>query len=364
MALPAPHPHQSVVSDGRIVAHALSKISCLKCGSASHACRVPDQEVRAIYHGGYELAGVAPKSDAARARAFGKWLQAKDLAPRSVLEIGCGSGALLQELSVIWPEAECTGIDPALPGARSDRRLRLERGFVEDIPDDLRNLDLIVAVNVIEHVPSPGKFLACLLPHLAPNGKIVIVCPAAKPPNTELLFYDHLYSLTPEALGAAVRAMPLVARTSSLAPPAIGDFQMIVFDAGDRVATRLLPWPSFSTLWSERKSYLDCWSALDTVLLARTRSAARLVMFGGGQTAALLRAYAPRVWARTETIVLDEIGECWSLDKPMESYAKAVHDLTGAQVLIAAMPRLQQAISERLREDGLQSIRWDDLIAS
>jgi SAM-dependent methyltransferase len=365
VALPVPHPNQSIASDGQTVSRALRKQSCLHCGAASHASRVPDDKVRATYDAGYQLAGAAPKSDAARARAFADWFRNEDMAPRSVLEVGCGSGALLRELSSIWPEATLTGIDPALPGpGRSDGRLRLERGFVEDIPNDVRDFDLILAVNVIEHMPDPARFLASLQARLGPGSKIWIVCPAAEPPNVELLFHDHLYSLTPDALDFAVRSTPLVARSTAPAPPAVGDFKMTVFDAVGRTAVQPARQHSFSDLWSERKSYLECWKTLDGVLLTRLKPASRLVMFGGGQTAALLRAYAPCIWARTEAIILDEVSESWTLDKPIEAYGRAVKELAGVEVLIATAPRVQKIIFERLREDGVRSIRWDDVITA
>jgi SAM-dependent methyltransferase len=364
LALSPPHPDQSMLSDGRVIPRALTRLSCIVCGAASHAFGSSGKEVRSIYDSGYELAGAAPKSDAARARAYCRWIQSECSAPRSILEIGCGSGALLRELLVRWPEASGYGIDPALPeGNRSDSRVRLERGFVEDISEDMRNFDLIVAVNVIEHMPSPGGFLAALQGRLAPNGKIIIICPAAQPPNVELLFFDHLYSLTHDALSVACKPAPLVAKRRTLAPPDIGDFQMMLFDtvspASDLSQQQHY---SISDLWSKRQSYLECWSKLDHVLLDRSKSASRLVAFGGGQTAALLRAYAPRTWARVELIMLDDVNEAWTLGPPIASYQDAVQNLSAARVLIATSPRAQIAIADRLRSDGMQSIAWNDLI--
>ena len=157
--------------------------------------------------------------------------------PRSIFEVGCGSGALLREFSTLWPEALCFGIDPALPGpVRSDSKLQLERGFLEDVPNDIRTFDLIVAVNVIEHVSSPAEFLSCLQARLSPIGRMLIVCPSAEPPNAELLFFDHVYGLTTNSLHSAVAGTPLVARRQSLAPSEIGDFQMVTFDAMDRAS--------------------------------------------------------------------------------------------------------------------------------
>lgn len=363
-ALPLPHAGQSMLSDGRVIARALAKLSCMACGAAFHASETSRQDIRDVYRSGYALAGAAPKSDAARARAYCRWIQSECSTPRSVLEIGCGSGALLTILVAAWPAAKGYGIDPALPKAgRSGNRIRLERGFVEDIPQDWQGFDLIVAVNVVEHVPNPGAFLAALQSRLAPNGKIVIVCPAAEPPNVELLFFDHLYSLTPSALRAASKPTLLVALKQTSAPREIGDFQMLVFSKADDESGRSLQWDRpFPDLHARRQSYLERWSELDQTLLDRSKPGARLVAFGAGQTAAMLRAYAPRTWARVGLIVLDDINEAWTLGPPIASYQEAVQNLAGAEVLIAASPHVQKAIADRLRNDGMRPIEWDDLI--
>ena len=365
MALCLPHPRQSIASDGRVISHELRKLSCVVCGTAFHASAVPPETVQAIYDKGYSLARVAQKSDTARARDYAQWIQTVCTAPRSILEVGCGSGALLKELSAFWPDAVCFGVDPALSSAeRSAPRLRLERGFVEDVPNDIAGFDLIVAVNVIEHTLNPGAFLASLSSRLGLDGKIVIVCPAAEPPNSELLFFDHLYSLTATALRLSVVRTPLVTRKTAPAPTAIGDFQMVVFDTADQASDLTRAGDSFLELGSKRLAYLKSWGELDQNLLGRARSAPRLVAFGGGQTAALLRAYAPDTWARIELIVLDDEDEAWTLGIPVASYQDCVRSLAGARILIAASPRVQGAIADRLRRDGLQPIRWDDLITN
>jgi hypothetical protein len=281
-----------------------------------------------------------------------------------VLEIGCGSGALLRDLVAAWPGTKGYGIDPALPKAGgSDNRIRLEHGFVEDIPQNWQGFDLIVAVNVVEHVPEPGAFLVALQSRLGPNGKIVIVCPATEPPNLELLFFDHLYSLPPSALCAASKLASLVARKQTSAPPQIGDFQMLVFNRVDDASGKSPQWDRpLPDLHARRQSYLQRWSELDQTLLDRSKPGTRLVAFGAGQTAALLRAYAPRTWARVGLIMLDDIDEAWTLGPPIASYQDAVQNLVGAEVLIAASPHAQKTIADRLRNDGLRPIQWNDLI--
>jgi SAM-dependent methyltransferase len=353
-----------MLSDGRVIARALAKLSCMACGAAFHAAETSAPARRKIYHSGYALPGVAPKSDAVRARAYCRWIQSECSTPGSILEIGCGSGALLKQMLSAWPAAKGYGIDPALLEAdRSDDRLRLERGFVEDIPQDWQRFDLIVAVNVVEHVSDPGGFLAALQPRLAPNGRIVIVCPAAEPPNVELLFFDHLYSLTPSALRAACKPTSLVARKHIYGPREIGNFQMLVCDHADDASGTLPQWNGPSPdLTARRQSYLERWSELDRTLLDRSRPQARLVAFGAGQTAAMLRAYAPQTWGRVELIMLDDINEAWTLGPPIASYRDAVQNFAAADVLIAASPHAQKAIADRLQNDGMRPIEWNDLI--
>ena len=363
-ALPLPHASQSMLSDGRVIARTLAKLSCMACGAAFHASETSGPDIREIYDSSYALAGAAPKSDAARARAYCRWIQSECSTPGSILEIGCGSGALLKEMLSAWPAAKGCGIDPALPEPdRLGDKIRLERGFVEDIPQDWQGFDLIVAVNVVEHVPNPGTFLAALQSRLAPNGSIVIVCPAAEPPNVELLFFDHLYSLTPSALHAASKPTSLVAVKQTSAPRQIGDFQMLVFKNADGASGTPLPGDHpFPDLHARRQSYLERWSELDRTLLDRSKPGARLVAFGAGQTAAMLRAYAPRTWARVGLMMIDDLNEAWTLGPPIASYRDAVQNLGAAEVLIAASPHAQTAIADRLRNDGVQPIEWNDLI--
>lgn len=362
-ALTLPHPSRSMLSDGRVIPRALTKMSCLACGSAFHASSTTEADIRAIYDDDYTLASAAPKSDAARARAYGDWICSEFNPPTAILEIGCGSGALLSELLQTWPDAHACGVDPALPKTtQSQRNITLVRGFVEDIPTGAGPFDLIVAVNVIEHTTSPSAFLRSLHDHLAPNGRIVVICPDGHSPNVELLFFDHLYSLTRDGLRICGRVAALAAEKQMPAPNNIGDFQMSVFTRQtDNSHAPPADATNAARLHSDRQSYLDGWRMLDQFLLERSRSTADLLSFGAGQTAALLRAYAPQTWARVASLVLDDPTEAWNLGPPVALYRHTVQT-PGRPTLIATTPRVQQAVARRLERDGLYPVTWNELI--
>ena len=66
-----------MLSDGRVIARTLAKLSCMVCGGAFHASETSRTDIRKLDGSGYALAGAAPKSDAARARAYCRWIQSE-----------------------------------------------------------------------------------------------------------------------------------------------------------------------------------------------------------------------------------------------------------------------------------------------
>jgi len=158
---------------------------------------------------------------------------------------------------------------------------------------------------------------------------------------------------------AAVSRTPFAIDRVIKAPVAIGEFQMMLLNIEQQAA---VPKRSFADLGSARQTYLERWINLDSMLLSRLDRTDRLVAFGGGQAASLLRAYAPRIWEQLEMIVLDDVTEGWNLGKPLRSYAAAMPYLSATAVLTAIAPRAQKVIAERLQKDGLRPICYDDLV--
>jgi SAM-dependent methyltransferase len=87
------------------------------------------------------------------------------VAPRRVVEIGCGDGSLLLALAEAWPHATFDGFElspPAIEIARGrgiPRAGRLEAYDGERVPADDRAYDLAVLSHVLEHVPDPAPLL-------------------------------------------------------------------------------------------------------------------------------------------------------------------------------------------------------------
>jgi SAM-dependent methyltransferase len=127
---------------------------------------------REFYEAGYT------QPDAAEAERLGRWralgarskaahvralcAEAK-LRPRSMVEIGCGDGALLAALRGLSPVFD--GFELSAPAAALARRAlpdarRVEAFDGSEVPAEDGTYDLAILSHVLEHVPVPGPLLA------------------------------------------------------------------------------------------------------------------------------------------------------------------------------------------------------------
>lgn len=92
---------------------------------------------------------------------------ARRVAPRDVLEVGCGEGYMLQVLHQANLGASLTGVDiseTAIADARErlGETAKLEARDARELADDGRTFDLVVMLEVLEHIPDPAQMLPIL----------------------------------------------------------------------------------------------------------------------------------------------------------------------------------------------------------
>lgn len=103
-----------------------------------------------------------------KARQVLRLIQAQGLGPRQVVEVGCGAGAVLAELRSALPDAELHGYDIA-PGAERFWAQHASANIDFTLGDFLEvnrvHYDLLLLLDVIEHITDPFDFLGKLRPH-------------------------------------------------------------------------------------------------------------------------------------------------------------------------------------------------------
>lgn len=91
----------------------------------------------------------------------------REIQPRSVLEVGCGEGYMLQALAEADLGIDLVGVDIS-EAAIADARARLGSRATLEVLDarqlvsDGRKFDLVVMVEVLEHIPRPAEMLPIL----------------------------------------------------------------------------------------------------------------------------------------------------------------------------------------------------------
>jgi len=125
-----------------------------------------------------------------------------------VLDLGSGLGALSEEL--VLRGARVTALEPGAAWAdvtrrrveRHGRPFRLVQAFGEDIPLPNETVDLVMSLQVLEHVNAPQRVLAEAWRVLRPGGSFYLAC------ENYLAFREGHYQLPwlpllPKPLGAA-----------------------------------------------------------------------------------------------------------------------------------------------------------------
>ena len=92
--------------------------------------------------------------------------------------VGSGFGFFLDEAKSFFPERSGMELsEEAASHARLISGAEVHVGEVSTLPPEVKDFDVVVAVNVIEHVYSPLEFLSFLRQRIKRGGKIVIATP-------------------------------------------------------------------------------------------------------------------------------------------------------------------------------------------
>jgi len=136
---------------------------------------------------------------------------------RRVLDFGCGRGIGCCLLARLLPAARVMGLDASEERVAQSKDLaaRLELRNVEFVPGRTpfkpagQGFELIVAFDVLEHVPNDSDLLAQLCAVLAPGGWLLVEVPAAVHEPGEALPHGHLREYVPGVIPQLVAARGL-----------------------------------------------------------------------------------------------------------------------------------------------------------
>ncbi len=96
-----------------------------------------------------------------------------------VLDVGCGTGVLLEALSNTTPGTLLAGVDPsadmlAVARQRLDETVSLKQSYAEKLPFPEEEFDVVISTNALHYFRNPPGALLEMYRVLAPDGRIAI----------------------------------------------------------------------------------------------------------------------------------------------------------------------------------------------
>lgn len=110
-------------------------------------------------------------------------------APRSVLDVGCGTGEISSRIAAMYPDAKVIGVDLIEEHLELARRryttpnLTFRQADAFELPFPRGAFDLVVCRHVLQAVPTPERVLAELIRVCRPGGHLHLI-----PEDYEMIF--------------------------------------------------------------------------------------------------------------------------------------------------------------------------------
>ena len=150
-----------------------------------------DEEYKTLYENHPRVHEGTDNSEACIARI------ARDCVGPKIIDIGCGTGALLKRINALRPElTELTGVDFAIDDADALPGIEFVSAKIESLPFPDNSFDTVICTHVVEHVLEPKRAIAEL--RRISRGRVIIVVPREREYrytfNPHFNFYPYTHS--------------------------------------------------------------------------------------------------------------------------------------------------------------------------
>jgi 2-polyprenyl-3-methyl-5-hydroxy-6-metoxy-1,4-benzoquinol methylase len=370
--LPLAKERNSVATSGIIVKQPLGKAQCTNCGFVQ---RIADKFLGSdfFYEENYQTYynRVGAKSyDKKRYELMAQWIidSLHGYIPQKAVDIGCGQGWLLKEMSIRLPNTNFIGIEPSIENSRMARKegLCVSTGKLEELKQEIGVFDFVYSTNVIQHTNSVRAFLKDMIQIVTKEGYILIICPDATVPSNEMMWCDQNFSLAPQHLIKIAHDynLKIIAWRKPPADARLLDKQLILLSrkkhkSRDRDSDKP---PTLNILQniSHRESYVASWLELDSLLNERINPTGNVYNFGASMWSYLLRGYCPEYWKHVKACIVDNFSGIFMDRTVIEFDWDVLHSRD--TVVLGINPTIQPHLLERFKKKRIDVVAWFDKI--
>ena len=197
-----------MTGDQRIRNGDLKKIICSDSGVVANESCFTEDEIRLLYGEEYELNTLGKEEHffytalgpIARSQVFFDWIEPH--LPDSfntLLEIGCGEGNLLARFLSKFPEKNILGLDGSIKASQLAQAKGLNvKQCVINGEDQVPKTDVLLLINVIEHIEDIPLLISSLKQSLTEGGRIIFCLPIHDYGGYDIFFAEHVWHFTSE----------------------------------------------------------------------------------------------------------------------------------------------------------------------
>ena len=229
-----------LLTNNSIIFSELKKIECTKCGLVRDGLSRQMNNLKKHYQENYEdhfsvnenSTFFTKDHSIDRSTYVANWISnildnnVKKI--RSIIEVGCGTGSLLTQLSSKYPNKKILGIETSPKAIEIGKKNDLDIRSMDTYSSN-NKMDLVISYAVIEHTPNPSQFFKFLLSLINPDGYILLGQPHQNKLNPDIFYQDHLFHFSTTHIQEFARQNNLVQIKKSLGKGPLNNFSFHLF---------------------------------------------------------------------------------------------------------------------------------------
>ena len=289
-----------MTSDRKIIDDKLKKLKCKKCGLVFSKNFSNENKILEKYKINYSY-NTSKEGDVffftktgsqERSSHVFNWIlenipKSKLKNSKTITEMGCGEGNLLLKFKQKFPDKKIIGYEFNLPATK----IGIKKGLDIRTWNSKNKIksDIIISYAVIEHTPSPKKFLKSLVELMTEDGILILGQPNQDKIYYDIFFYDHLFHFSSKHLQDYGRTMNLVQIKKSKSKWPIETFSLHYFRKSKR---NLKPkYPLRKTCVENSIKYYEETFKRINIFLKNPDVKKNLTVLGLGETFSLFSTY-------------------------------------------------------------------------
>jgi hypothetical protein len=218
------------------------------------------------------------------------------------------------------------------------------------------HFDVVFSNQVIEHFSNPTDFLKCAGNLVSNIGVVIACCPTYSRVSNELLFADHLFHFTAEAMSICATNAGL-----ELTSEYVSDWDPLthvyIFHRTSQNKLTILKnsvGDEHLSLLINRRELLSIWLKEDDRICELLSNTSKVSIYGAGEFTQLIRAYMPKVWSRIDRLIVDTMDGVREFDRLIFRLVDIPIDESEV-FLIGAHKTSRLAINNKLIRNGVPS---------